>query len=47
MCKETYNKTIVGRRFTDFWGKNVNLGIIDEIAAPDIDCLPKLIKSLR
>ena len=36
MSKEEYNKAIVGRWFTDFWGKNVNLGVVDEIAAPDM-----------
>src|ERR1700734_2601738 len=36
MSKEEDNKVVVGRWFTDFWGKNVNLGIIDEIAAPDM-----------
>jgi hypothetical protein len=36
MNKEAYNKAIVGRWFTDFWGKNVNLAVIDEIAAPDM-----------
>jgi predicted ester cyclase len=33
--KET-NKAIVGRWFTDFWGKTCNLGIVDELAAPDM-----------
>ena len=36
MSKEEYNKAIVGRWFTDFWGKNVKLAVIDEIAAPDM-----------
>jgi SnoaL-like polyketide cyclase len=36
MSKETNNKTVVGRWFTDFWGKDVNLAVIDEIAAPDM-----------
>src|ERR1700735_4078145 len=35
MSKEE-NKAVVGRWFTDFWGKNVNLAVIDEIAAPDM-----------
>jgi predicted ester cyclase len=26
----------VGRWFTDFWGKTCNLGIVDELAAPDM-----------
>jgi predicted ester cyclase len=36
MSKEDDNKAVVGRWFTDFWGKNCNLGIVDEIAAPDM-----------
>jgi predicted ester cyclase len=36
MSKEEYNKAIVGRWFTDFWGKNVKLAVIDEVAAPDM-----------
>ena len=36
MSKEDDNKAIVGRWFTDFWGKDVNLGVVDEIAAPDM-----------
>src|ERR1041385_4329789 len=36
MSKEEYNKAIVGRWFTEFWGKNVKLAVIDEIAAPDM-----------
>ena len=35
MSKED-NKAIVGRWFTEFWGKTVNLGVVDEIAAPDM-----------
>ena len=31
-----HNKATVGRWFTDFWGKNVKLAVIDEIAAPDM-----------
>src|SRR5712692_6627736 len=34
--KEETNKAIVGRWFTDFWGKTCNLGIVDQIAAPDM-----------
>jgi len=30
------NKAIVGRWFTEFWGKDFNPAIIDELAAPDI-----------
>jgi hypothetical protein len=36
MSKEEDNKAIVGRWFTDFWGKTCKLGIIDELAAPDM-----------
>ena len=28
------NKAIVGRWFTEFWGKDFNPAIIDELAAP-------------
>ena len=33
MSKESDNKAIVGRWFTDFWGKTCNLNIVDELAA--------------
>jgi predicted ester cyclase len=36
MSKEDDNKAIVGRWFTEFWGKTCNLGIVDELAAPDM-----------
>src|SRR6266581_1779815 len=36
MSKQEDNKAIVGRWFTDFWGKTCNLGIVDELAAPDM-----------
>jgi predicted ester cyclase len=36
MSKEADNKAIVGRWFTDFWGKTCNLNIVDELAAPDM-----------
>jgi len=36
MSKEQENKATVGRWFTHFWGKTCNLGIVDEIAAPDM-----------
>lgn len=36
MSKEEDNKAVVGRWFTEFWGKEVNLAVIDEIAAPDM-----------
>ena len=34
MSKQEDNKAVVGRWFTEFWGKTVNLGVIDDIAAP-------------
>jgi predicted ester cyclase len=34
--KQETNKAVVGRWFTEFWGKDVNLAVIDEIAAPDM-----------
>jgi predicted ester cyclase len=36
MSNESENKIIVGRWFTDFWGETCNLGIVDELAAPDM-----------
>ena len=36
MSKEDDNKAVVGRWFTDFWGKTCNLDIVDELAAPDM-----------
>ena len=36
MSKLEDNKAVVGRWFTEFWGKQVNLAVIDEIAAPDM-----------
>jgi predicted ester cyclase len=36
MSKETANKAVVGRWFTEFWGKQVNLVVIEEIAAPNM-----------
>jgi predicted ester cyclase len=36
MSKEQDNKAIVGRWFTDFWGKTCNLDIVDELAAPNM-----------
>jgi predicted ester cyclase len=32
----TENKAVVGRWFTEFWGKDFNPAVIDELAAPDI-----------
>ena len=36
MSKESDNKAIVGRWFTGFWGETCDLGIVDELAAPDM-----------
>jgi predicted ester cyclase len=36
MGKEAENKAIVGRWFTEFWGKTCNLDVVDELAAPDM-----------
>jgi predicted ester cyclase len=36
MHEEERNKTVVGRWFSEFWGKSPNLAIIEEIAAPDM-----------
>lgn len=36
MSMEDDNKAIVGRWFTSFWGEHCDLGIVDEIAAPDM-----------
>ncbi|SEO46612.1 SnoaL-like polyketide cyclase [Rhodospirillales bacterium URHD0017] len=36
MSKEQENKEIVGRWFTEFWGKSCNLAVVDELAAPDM-----------
>jgi len=36
MSIEQGNKAIVGRWFTNFWGKACDLSIVDEIAAPDM-----------
>ncbi len=36
MSKESDNKAIVGRWFTEFWGETCNLGVVDEIAHPDM-----------
>jgi predicted ester cyclase len=36
MSKADDNKAIVGRWFTHFWGKTVDLNIVDELAAPDM-----------
>ncbi len=36
MNREDDNKAVVGRWFTKFWGKDLNLAVVDEIAAPDM-----------
>ena len=36
MSKQDDNKAVVGRWFTEFWGKELNLAVVDEIAAPDM-----------
>jgi predicted ester cyclase len=36
MSKEEDNKAVVGRWFTEFWGKDVNLEVVDAVAAPDM-----------
>ena len=35
-AQEDANKAIVGRWFTRFWGKTVDLSVVDELAAPDM-----------
>jgi len=36
MTKEQDNKATVGRWFGDFWGKDCNLGVVDELAHPNM-----------
>jgi hypothetical protein len=36
MTKESDNKAIVGRWFTNFLGETCDLSIVDELAAPDM-----------
>jgi predicted ester cyclase len=36
MSKQDDNKAVVGRWFAEFWGRDANLAVIDEIAAPDM-----------
>ena len=36
MNKQENNKAVVGRWFAGFWIQSVNLGVVDEIAAPDM-----------
>jgi predicted ester cyclase len=41
------NKSVVVRWFTEFWGPDFNVGIIDELAAPDIRFEYSLHRPLR
>jgi predicted ester cyclase len=36
MSKAEDNKAVVMRWFTEFWGENCNLAVVDDIAAPDM-----------
>lgn len=36
MSRIAENKAIVRRWFAEFWGKTCNLGIVDELASPDM-----------
>jgi predicted ester cyclase len=36
MSKAEDNKAVVMRWFTEFWGENCNLSVVDDIAAPDM-----------
>jgi predicted ester cyclase len=36
MSRQEENKAVVVRWFTEFWGRKVNLAVVDEIAAPDM-----------
>jgi predicted ester cyclase len=36
MSRQDDNKAVVGRWFTEFWGRDLNLAVVDEIAAPDM-----------
>ena len=36
MSRLDENKATVGRWFGDFWGEKCNLGVVDELAAPDM-----------
>ena len=35
MSKQDDNKAVVVRWFTEFWGKEADLAVVDEIAAPE------------
>jgi len=36
MSKESDNKAVVGRWFTEFWGEKYNAAVIGDLAAPDM-----------
>jgi len=36
MSRQEDNKAIVGRWFTEFWGKTCNLGVVDDLAASNM-----------
>jgi predicted ester cyclase len=36
MSSAAENKAIIGRWFTEFWGKTCNIGVVDELASPDM-----------
>ncbi len=36
MSKEEDNKAVVARWFTEFWGRDLNLAVVDELAAPNM-----------
>jgi predicted ester cyclase len=36
MTKQDDNKALVGRWFTQFWGKSCDLSVVDAVAAPDM-----------
>src|SRR5947209_1467341 len=36
MSEQEDNKAVVGRWFTEFWGKSADVAVVDEIAAPDM-----------
>ena len=36
MSSAAENKAIVGRWFTEFWGKTCNIGVVDELASQDM-----------
>jgi predicted ester cyclase len=36
MSKESDNKAVVGRWFTEFWGETCDLAVVDALATPDM-----------